>query len=89
MSTARELALKASTRQQAAFKELNAANDPARTTMDQVIESMERDGHVGRIEASPKAVKHFTEQEWALEQERRARERELNPGRACYSIGGV
>jgi hypothetical protein len=47
------LARKASERQQARIKLENAANDPARTTMDQVLEAMDRQGHIGRIEAFP------------------------------------
>lgn len=50
MSTTRELALKASTRQQAAYKQLNAANDPARTTFDAVMAALDRQ-HLGRVVA--------------------------------------
>lgn len=52
----RAAAFKASTRQQAAYKALNAANDPARTTFDDVLAAMDR-CHLGRIDAKPAEVK--------------------------------
>lgn len=48
MSTARELALKASTRQQAEFKVRNAANEPSHTSFDDVMVALDRQ-HLGSI----------------------------------------
>jgi hypothetical protein len=51
MSTAREMALRASTRQQAEFKVRNAANEPSHTSFDDVMAALDRQ-HLGRIVAN-------------------------------------
>lgn len=84
----RAAALKQSTRQQRAFKAVAASEEVAGTTFDAVMAALDKN-HIGRVEASPAGARTWTESEWALEQERRAREREVNPNAFAFYGPGV